>query len=133
VLPDKSTRLIVLDGVVQLQNAQGSVSVGPGEAAIAALGKAPSKIFLTQAPGREQMLYHVGARDIFSMVAPTRGLETSPSGADARRGARKSWPSRPRRAARRIGSILPRSGWPSTIAPRSSRPWRMPGRRTVER
>lgn len=84
VLPDKSTRLIVLDGVVQLQNAQGSVSVGPGEAAIAALGKAPSKIFLTQAPGREQMLYHVGARDIFSMVAPTRGLETSPSGADAR-------------------------------------------------
>jgi Tfp pilus assembly protein PilF len=84
VLPDKSTRLIVLAGVVQLQNAQGSVSVGPGEAAIAALGKAPSKIFLTQAPGREQMLYHVGARDIFSMVAPTRGLETSPSGADAR-------------------------------------------------
>ena len=84
VLPDKSTRLIVLAGVVELQNAQGSVSVGPGEAAIAALGKAPSKIFLTQAPGREQMLYHVAARDVFSALAPTRGLETSPSGADAR-------------------------------------------------
>lgn len=84
VLPDKSTRLIVLAGVVQLQNAQGSVSVGPGEAAIAALGKAPSKIFLTQAPGREQMLYHVAARDVFSSIAPTRGLETSPSGIDAR-------------------------------------------------
>lgn len=84
VLPDKSTRLIVLAGVVQLENAQGRVSVGPGEAAIAALGKAPSKIFLTQAPGREQMLYHVAARDIFSSLAPTRGLETAPSGIDAR-------------------------------------------------
>ncbi|MEZ5830556.1 MAG: FecR domain-containing protein [Dongiaceae bacterium] len=84
VLPDRSTRLIVLAGVVELQNAQGSVSVGPGEAAIAAIGKAPSKIFLTQAPGREQMLYHVAARDIFSSLAPTRGLETAPSGVDAR-------------------------------------------------
>lgn len=84
VLPDKSTRLIVLAGVVQLQNALGSVSVGPGEAAIAAIGKAPSKIFLTQAPGREQMLYHVAARDIFSSLAPTRGLPTAPSGIDAR-------------------------------------------------
>jgi Tfp pilus assembly protein PilF len=84
VLPDKSTRLIVLAGLVELQNAQGSVTVGPGEAAIAALGKAPSKIFLTQAPGREQMLYHVAARDIFTLVAPTRGLETAPSGVDAR-------------------------------------------------
>jgi Tfp pilus assembly protein PilF len=85
VLPDQSTRLIVLAGVVQLENAQGSVSVGPGEAAIAAIGKAPSKIFLTQAPGREQMLYHVAARDIFSALVPTRGLETAPSGNEARR------------------------------------------------
>jgi len=84
VLPDKSTRLIVLAGVVQLQNAQGSVSVGPGEAAIAAIGKAPSKIFLTQAPGREQVLYHVAARDIFSSLAPMRGLATAPSGTEAR-------------------------------------------------
>lgn len=57
------TSLIVLEGVVELKNAQGAVTVRQGEGAVAAIGQAPTKFVLVRPNDREQMLFYLTLRD----------------------------------------------------------------------
>ncbi|MCF3640359.1 FecR family protein, partial [Rhizobium sp. TRM95111] len=59
------TSLVVLDGSVELSNAQGSVTVRTGEAAVARIGQAPQKIIYVNSDDREQMLFYLSLRDAF--------------------------------------------------------------------
>lgn len=52
-----SSRLIVLDGEVLLENPYGRVSVRRGEIALAEIGKAPTKTILVNPRDREQQVY----------------------------------------------------------------------------
>jgi hypothetical protein len=72
----------VLEGVVQLSNPQGSVTVGQGEGAVASIGQAPTKFVLTNSNDREQMLFYLSLRDTFSSIS------TSPLTGPAQRGDR---------------------------------------------
>jgi len=69
------TSLVVLEGVVELRNAQGSVMVRQGEGAVASIGRAPTKFVLTNSEDREQMLFYLSLRDTFSSmpVSPLNG------------------------------------------------------------
>ncbi len=69
------TSLVVLEGVVELRNAQGSVVVRQGEGAVASIGQAPTKFVLTNSEDREQMLFYLSLRDTFSSmpVSPLSG------------------------------------------------------------
>ncbi len=69
------TSLVVLEGVVELSNAQGSVTVRQGEGAVASIGRAPTKFVLTNSEDREQMLFYLSLRDTFSSmpVSPLTG------------------------------------------------------------
>ncbi|HEU6441858.1 MAG TPA: tetratricopeptide repeat protein [Microvirga sp.] len=69
------TSLVVLEGVVELRNAQGSVTVRQGEGAVATIGQAPTKFVLTSSEDREQMLFYLSLRDTFSSmpVSPLSG------------------------------------------------------------
>jgi tetratricopeptide (TPR) repeat protein len=69
------TTLIVTAGQVELRNEFGQVLVGPGEGAIAEIGRAPTKVILAQKPGREQMLYYLDTRTAFSFL-PLNDLGT---------------------------------------------------------
>lgn len=69
------TSLTVLDGEVELSNAQGSVRVRRGEAAVAAIGQAPRKVIIVNSDDREQMLYYLPLRDSFSLL-PASTLTT---------------------------------------------------------
>lgn len=60
------TALVVLEGVVELRNAQGSVTVHQGEGAVASIGQAPTKYILVNSNDREQMLFYMTLRDAFS-------------------------------------------------------------------
>lgn len=74
VVPDRTT-LSVIEGLVDLSNAGGLVSVGTGEAAVATLGGAPSKIVITGGDIRQQMLYNLSLREAFGgsgIVKPRR-------------------------------------------------------------
>jgi tetratricopeptide (TPR) repeat protein len=62
------TTLTVSAGQVELRNEFGQVLVGPGEAAIAEVGRAPTKVFLAQKPGREQMLYYLDSRTALTLL-----------------------------------------------------------------
>ncbi|WP_026187195.1 FecR domain-containing protein [Ensifer sp. BR816] len=68
---DGKTSLTVLEGVVELSNAHGSVTVKQGEGAVAAIGKAPSKIVIVTPKDREQMLFHLSLRDAFVWMPPS--------------------------------------------------------------
>ena len=68
---DGKTSLIVLEGVVELSNAQGSVEVGQGEGAVAAIGQAPSKIIIAKPKDREQMLFNLSLRSAFQWMPAT--------------------------------------------------------------
>ncbi|MGQ2928778.1 MAG: TonB-dependent receptor domain-containing protein [Neoaquamicrobium sediminum] len=70
---DGLTSLIVLEGDVQLLNEFGSVAVGEGEAAVAAIGQAPTKIIIVAPKDREQMLFHVSLRGAFASLPPVIG------------------------------------------------------------
>jgi tetratricopeptide (TPR) repeat protein len=72
--PSGKTSLIVLEGVVELSNAQGSVTVRQGEGAVAAIGQAPTKFVLVNSNDREQMLFYYGLRDAFTGL-PATGLK----------------------------------------------------------
>jgi tetratricopeptide (TPR) repeat protein len=63
--PDGKTTLVVLSGVVELSNEFGRVSVGRGEAAVAAVGSAPAKIIVTTPKDREQMLFWLAPGSVF--------------------------------------------------------------------
>jgi len=62
------TSLVVLEGVVELRNPQGSVTVRQGEGAVATIGQAPTKFVLTNSEDREQMLFYLSLRDTFSSL-----------------------------------------------------------------
>ncbi len=69
--PDGKTSLIVLEGKVELKNDFGSVEVSQGEGAVAAIGKAPTKIIIAKPKEREQMLFSLQLRDSFRWIPPT--------------------------------------------------------------
>jgi tetratricopeptide (TPR) repeat protein len=52
--PDGRTRVVVLSGLVEVGNAYGQLQVGSGEGAIAEIGKAPTRLFLTNPRDRVQ-------------------------------------------------------------------------------
>ncbi|URK88996.1 hypothetical protein LP421_19725 [Rhizobium sp. RCAM05350] len=68
---DGKTSLIVLEGLVELKNEFGSVEVAQGEGAVAAIGKAPSKIIIAKPKEREQMLFNLSLHDSFRWIPPT--------------------------------------------------------------
>ncbi|MET0742522.1 MAG: FecR domain-containing protein [Microvirga sp.] len=67
------TSLIVLEGVVELRNPQGSVTVRQGEGAVASIGQAPTKFVLVNSNDREQMLFYLTLRNAFTSL-PTTAL-----------------------------------------------------------
>jgi hypothetical protein len=62
------TSLIVLEGLVQLSNEFGSVSVARGEAAVARIGQAPTKVVIVDPKDREQMLFYLSLRNSFGWM-----------------------------------------------------------------
>ncbi|MBN9031487.1 MAG: tetratricopeptide repeat protein [Rhizobiales bacterium] len=81
------TSLIVLEGVVELKNAQGSVQVRQGEGAVASIGQAPQKVVIVTPKDREQMLYYLQLRDSFTFMPasplPVRNMSAEKSRIDA--------------------------------------------------
>jgi len=65
------TSLVVLEGVVELKNAYGSVTVKQGEGAVASIGSAPTKIVIITPKDREQMLFHLSLRNAFVWMPAT--------------------------------------------------------------
>ncbi|MDW9700410.1 TonB-dependent receptor [Sinorhizobium meliloti] len=68
---DGKTSLVVLEGVVELSNPCGSVTVKQGEGAVAAIGSAPAKIVIVTPKDREQMLFHLSLRNAFVWMPAT--------------------------------------------------------------
>jgi len=62
------TSLVVLEGVVELSNARGSVRVARGEAASARIGEAPTKTVVVDPADREQMLFYLSLRSGFAAL-----------------------------------------------------------------
>ncbi|MCZ4094645.1 FecR domain-containing protein [Sinorhizobium psoraleae] len=67
------TTLSVLEGSVELKNAQGSVTVNQGEGAFAAIGQAPRKYILVNLEEREQVLLYTELRGAFATL-PVTGM-----------------------------------------------------------
>jgi tetratricopeptide (TPR) repeat protein len=65
------TALTVLEGLVELSNEFGSVSVAEGEAAVASIGSAPTKIIIVDPDDREQMLFYLSLRGSFNFLPAT--------------------------------------------------------------
>jgi len=65
------TALAVYDGVVEFSNPYGSVTVVAGEAAVASIGSAPTKIVVVTPNDREQMLYYLDLRSAFWLLPPS--------------------------------------------------------------
>jgi len=76
------TSLIVLEGVVEFSNPQGSVTVRQGEGASARIGERPTKIVLVRPDDREQMMFYLELRALF------RGLPATKLDGSARRSER---------------------------------------------
>ena len=74
VAEDGTTRLVVLEGEVTLKNDFGSVSLRAGEAAVARIGEAPTRLFLVNPSERPQLqLYgdiRAALRDIGTRFVP---------------------------------------------------------------
>jgi tetratricopeptide (TPR) repeat protein len=91
---DGKTSLTVLEGSVELSNPQGSVTVGAGEAAVAAIGQAPTKIINVNPNDREQMLFYLSLRGAFTLLPvstlPTREMRTELERINARPEASRS-------------------------------------------
>ncbi|MBB4184543.1 tetratricopeptide (TPR) repeat protein [Sinorhizobium terangae] len=68
---DGKTSLVVLEGVVELSNPYGRVTVKQGEGAVASIGSAPTKIVIVTPKDREQMLFHLSLRDAFVWMPAT--------------------------------------------------------------
>jgi tetratricopeptide (TPR) repeat protein len=62
------TSLTVLEGLVELSNEFGSVSVAEGEAAAASIGQAPTKVVIVDPDDREQMLFYLSLRNSFGWM-----------------------------------------------------------------
>lgn len=78
------TTLTVLEGTVELSNAQGTVTVGQGEGAVARIGQAPRKYILVNLEEREQVLLYSELRGTFAGL-PVSGEESTDARADRRR------------------------------------------------
>jgi len=76
------TSLIVLEGVVDFSNPQGTVTVRQGEGATARIGERPTKLVLVRPEDREQMLFYIELRGLF------RSLPATPLDGAARRSER---------------------------------------------
>ncbi|WP_439614874.1 TonB-dependent receptor domain-containing protein [Shinella sp.] len=83
------TVLTVLEGTVELSNAQGTVTVGQGEGAVATIGQAPRKYILVNLEEREQVLLYGEIRGVFN------GLPISGEGTRDARGERLGILARP--------------------------------------
>jgi Flp pilus assembly protein TadD len=68
------TSLLVMEGVVEFSNSQGSVTVRQGEGATARIGEKPTKIVLVRSDDREQMMFYLELRAMFRGL-PATGLE----------------------------------------------------------
>lgn len=62
------TSMVVLEGLVELSNPQGSVSVRRGEGAVAYIGQAPTKTVVVDPDDREQMLFYLTVRNAFNFL-----------------------------------------------------------------
>ncbi|MBN9072181.1 MAG: FecR domain-containing protein [Rhizobiales bacterium] len=62
------TSIIVLEGLVEFSNEHGSLRVAGGEAAVATIGQAPSKVVIVNPDDREQMLFYLSLRNSFSWM-----------------------------------------------------------------
>lgn len=62
------TSLIVLEGEVSLSNEFGAVNVAGGEAAVARIGQAPTKIVIVDPDDRAQMLFYLTLRGAFTFL-----------------------------------------------------------------
>jgi hypothetical protein len=78
------TSLVVLEGVVELSNARGSVRVARGEAASARIGQAPTKTVVVDPDDREQMLFYLSLRTGFSAL-PASPLSSTDMAQERRR------------------------------------------------
>lgn len=78
------TSLVVLEGVVELSNAQGSVRVTRGEAASARIGQAPTKTVVVDPDDREQMLFYLSLRNGFAAL-PASPLSSTEMAQERRR------------------------------------------------
>ncbi len=78
------TTLSVIEGLVDLTNQRGSVSVAQGEAASATIGSAPSKIIQVGKGIREQMLFNVRVQQAFDPW-PSSGQEARRQRSEATR------------------------------------------------
>lgn len=78
------TTLTVLEGSIELSNAQGSVVVGQGEGATATIGQAPVKYTLVNVREREQMMLYNELRGVFGGLSPS-GLDGPRSRSERRR------------------------------------------------
>ena len=58
----------MLEGTVELSNEFGSVSVAGGEAAVATIGQAPTKVVIVDPDDREQMLFYLSLRNAFNWM-----------------------------------------------------------------
>ena len=65
---DGRTALIVLEGVVDLSNEFGSVTVRRGEAATARIGEKPTKTVIVDPDDRQQMLFYLTLRGAFTFL-----------------------------------------------------------------
>lgn len=70
------TTLTVLEGTVELTNAQGAVTVHQGEGAVAKIGQAPYKYTLVDLKEREQVLLYSEVRSAFGSL-PVSGTEST--------------------------------------------------------
>lgn len=88
------TSLVVLEGLVELSNAFGTVSVAEGEAAVASIGSAPTKVIIVSSDDREQMLFHLAVRNAFGWMPasplPTREMRAQRARVAATDAARRS-------------------------------------------
>ncbi len=66
------TSLVVLEGVIEFSNPQGSVTVRQGEGATARIGERPTKTVLVKSDDREQMLFYMELRGLFRGLPATR-------------------------------------------------------------
>ena len=123
------TSLVVLEGVVELTNPQGSVTVRQGEGAVASIGQAPTKFVLVSPNDREQMLFYLTLRDAFTWL-PATPLEGPALRAERDRVAAIP----PERApGRGLARRAPRPRSPSTAAPSPPRPSPRRARRHADR
>lgn len=65
---DGRTSLIVLEGKIDLSNQFGTVTVVQGEAAVASIGSAPTKVIIVNPSDREQMQFFMSLRGSFNTL-----------------------------------------------------------------